>query len=162
MKLTGKQARFVDEYLINPNGTQAAILAGYSAKTARAIASENLTKQEIVEEIELRKKEDRNRLDAQSQRFMDELMKIIQANLSDMFDSDDRLLPPHLWPREIFSVVKSVKYSFGPLVPGPEKKLGYRRMNIQMHDRLKPLVLLGELVGAFPPHRKTKPRSPRR
>ncbi|MGM7379091.1 terminase small subunit, partial [Acinetobacter baumannii] len=34
MALRGKQQRFVDEYLIDRNATQAAIRAGYSAKTA--------------------------------------------------------------------------------------------------------------------------------
>ena len=42
-KLTARQARFVEEYQIDANGTQAAIRAGYSPDTARAIASENLT-----------------------------------------------------------------------------------------------------------------------
>lgn len=43
-KLTEKQQRFVDEYLIDLNATQAAIRAGYSVKTADAIGCENLTK----------------------------------------------------------------------------------------------------------------------
>jgi phage terminase small subunit len=42
--LTPKQQRFVEEYLIDLNATQAAVRAGYSKKTARAIASENLAK----------------------------------------------------------------------------------------------------------------------
>lgn len=41
-RLTAKQRRFVQEYAIDLNGTQAAIRAGYSPKTARSIASENL------------------------------------------------------------------------------------------------------------------------
>jgi phage terminase small subunit len=45
--LTPKQRRFVEEYLIDLNATQAAIRAGYSQQTARAIASENLTKPDI-------------------------------------------------------------------------------------------------------------------
>lgn len=49
--LKPKQQRFVDEYLIDLNGTQAAIRAGYSAKTARSIASELLTKPDIQEAI---------------------------------------------------------------------------------------------------------------
>jgi phage terminase large subunit-like protein len=36
-KLTAKQVRFVEEYLIEPNAAQAALRAGYSAKTARVI-----------------------------------------------------------------------------------------------------------------------------
>lgn len=43
-KLTQKQQRFVDEYIISGNATQAAIKAGYSKKTARFVGAENLTK----------------------------------------------------------------------------------------------------------------------
>ncbi|MCI5929036.1 MAG: terminase small subunit [Pseudoflavonifractor capillosus] len=42
MALTAKQAAFVREYLIDLNATQAAIRAGYSAKTANVIACELL------------------------------------------------------------------------------------------------------------------------
>lgn len=51
-KLTDKQARFAEEYLIDLNATQAAIRAGYSAKTAKEIGSENLTKPNIAAAIE--------------------------------------------------------------------------------------------------------------
>jgi phage terminase small subunit len=47
-----KQRRFVDEYLIDGNATQAAIRAGYSAKTARFIGAENLTKPNIAAAVE--------------------------------------------------------------------------------------------------------------
>ncbi len=39
MSLTPKQARFVEEYLIDLNATQGAIRAGYSAKTAEVQGS---------------------------------------------------------------------------------------------------------------------------
>jgi phage terminase small subunit len=47
-ELTDKQQRFVEEYLIDLNATQAAIRAGYSPDTARQIACENLTKPDIA------------------------------------------------------------------------------------------------------------------
>ena len=50
-KLTDKQRRFVEEYLIDLNATQAAIRAGYSVKTAKEIAAQNLTKLNISEYI---------------------------------------------------------------------------------------------------------------
>ena len=50
-KLTPKQARFVEEYLVDLNATQAAIRAGYSEKTARQVASENLSKPYIQEAV---------------------------------------------------------------------------------------------------------------
>lgn len=46
-KLTEKQKRFCEEYLIDCNATQAAIRAGYSAKTAYSIGEENLRKPEL-------------------------------------------------------------------------------------------------------------------
>lgn len=51
-KLTAKQQRFVDEYLIDLNATQAAIRAGYSIKTAEVIGCENLRKPNIKSRIE--------------------------------------------------------------------------------------------------------------
>ena len=53
-KLTAKQQRFCDEYLIDLNATQAAIRAGYSKKTARAIGNENLMKPDIKKYIDER------------------------------------------------------------------------------------------------------------
>lgn len=46
-RLTPKQSRFVEEYLVDGNATQAAVRAGYSQKTAREIGCENLTKPHI-------------------------------------------------------------------------------------------------------------------
>jgi phage terminase small subunit len=45
--LTPKQQRFIQEYAVNLNGTQAAIRAGYSPRTARSIASETLQRPAI-------------------------------------------------------------------------------------------------------------------
>ena len=51
-KLTAKQQAFCEEYLIDLNATQAAIRAGYSAKTAVVIGCENLIKPNISEVIQ--------------------------------------------------------------------------------------------------------------
>ncbi|MDF8367059.1 terminase small subunit [Weissella paramesenteroides] len=54
MKLTEKQKRFADEYIKSGNATQAAIKAGYSKRTARTIAQQNLTKLDIKSYIDER------------------------------------------------------------------------------------------------------------
>lgn len=51
MALTGKQAKFVDEYLIDLNATQAAIRAGYSANRASEIGYQQLQKTTVQEAI---------------------------------------------------------------------------------------------------------------
>jgi phage terminase small subunit len=50
-KLTLKQEMFCREYLVDLNGTQAAIRAGYSEDTAKEIASQNLTKLNIKKKL---------------------------------------------------------------------------------------------------------------
>ena len=49
--MTGKQARFCEEYILDFNATQAAIRAGYSPKTAHQIGCENLKKPEVQARI---------------------------------------------------------------------------------------------------------------
>ena len=53
-ELTDKQHAFVEHYLRHWNATKAALDAGYSPKTARAIGSENLTKPDIAAAIQAR------------------------------------------------------------------------------------------------------------
>lgn len=74
-KMTAKQQRFCDEYLIDLDGTKAAIRAGYSAKTAAVIASENLRKPYIQEYIEIRLQEKEDALIAKQ----DEVMKYLTS-----------------------------------------------------------------------------------
>lgn len=56
-KLTIKQKKFADEYIISGNATQAAINAGYSKKTCYSIGNENLKKPEIKSYIDERMKQ---------------------------------------------------------------------------------------------------------
>ncbi|MEK1480700.1 terminase small subunit [Limosilactobacillus fermentum] len=74
-KLTLKQQRFVDEYIISGNATQAAIKAGYSKKTANRIATENLSKPVIKTAI------DKRNAEIQSEKTMDmqEVMELLAS-----------------------------------------------------------------------------------
>lgn len=76
-KLTAKQQRFCDEYLIDLNATQAAIRAGYSEKNARNIASENLAKPNIREYIDNRLAEKEKALIADQ----NEVLKYLTATM---------------------------------------------------------------------------------
>lgn len=75
VKMTAKQKRFCDEYLIDLNATQAAIRAGYSEKTANAIGAENLTKPIIRAYIDDRMKSKEEELIADQ----DEVLRYLTA-----------------------------------------------------------------------------------
>jgi phage terminase small subunit len=65
-KLTPKQKRFCEEYIIDLNATQAAIRAGYSDNSGKQIANENLTKPDVQEYIQelIQKREKRTEITA--------------------------------------------------------------------------------------------------
>lgn len=77
-RLTAKQQRFCDEYLIDLNATQAAIRAGYSEKTARQIGTENLSKLAIKEYIETRMAEKEAELIADQNEVMKYLTSVMR------------------------------------------------------------------------------------
>ncbi len=82
-KLTAKQQRFCDEYLIDLNATQAAIRAGYSEKTAAVIATENLRKPNIRDYIEKRMAEKEESLIAKQDEVMKYLTAVMRRELSE-------------------------------------------------------------------------------
>lgn len=77
--LTDKQQRFVEEYLIDLNATQAAIRAGYSEKTAYSVGHENLKKPEIQKAIE----EAKNKLSERTELTVD---MVVQGLLKEAQD----------------------------------------------------------------------------
>lgn len=76
MNLTPKQARFCEEYLVDCNGRQAAIRAGYSRKTANQIASQNLAKLNIQNRIREMQQEASKRLRISADRVLNEIAKV--------------------------------------------------------------------------------------
>ncbi|WP_437918575.1 terminase small subunit [Sphingobacterium sp. LRF_L2] len=79
--LKAKQRRFVEEYCVDFNATQAAIRAGYSEKTAKSIGCENLTKPDIVAAIDERL-ESLDLTAAQTSKLMAD---IAQSSMNDYF-----------------------------------------------------------------------------
>lgn len=78
-KMTAKQKRFCDEYLIDMNATQAAIRAGYSKKTAYAIGQENLKKPVVKEYIEERMNQKEKELIADQDEVMRYLTSVLRG-----------------------------------------------------------------------------------
>ena len=138
--MTKKQKRFIDEYLIDLNATQAAIRSGYSPDTAKSIGSENLTKPDIQARIAKAMAERSRRTGVNADRVVMELAKIAFVNASDVIDADTATLKPDAAPEDM-AAIQSVKVkTFGE--DGLERE-------IKMADKLKALELLGKHLGMF-------------
>ena len=91
MKLTTKQKNFCEYYLQTGNATEAARLAGYSDKTARAIGTENLSKPAISEYIAGRRAEMDKTLIADSDEVLRFYSAVMRGEVKDQFGLDASL-----------------------------------------------------------------------
>ncbi len=107
--------QFVEAYLTNGgNATQAAITAGYSAKSARRIGTRLSTDVHIKAEIETRRAIELAQAQAKTgvtiEETLRELRGLVHSDLRKCFDAKTgALLPPHLWPDEVARAVSKVK-----------------------------------------------------
>jgi phage terminase small subunit len=142
-KLTPRQQRFVAEYLVDLNATQAAIRAGYSPKTARATASENLTKPDIADAIAIEMARRSERTEITIDRVLRELAAIGFANAGDFFEwGPDGIVvkPKESLTREQQGVVAEVAQTF-------TKDGGSIR--VKLHDKSSALEKIGRHLGGF-------------
>lgn len=77
-KLTPRQRLFVDEYVLCNNASEAARRAGYSEKTAGAIATENLQKPAIRQAIAALRSDNAARLDLTRQDVLAGILEAIE------------------------------------------------------------------------------------
>ena len=126
--LRPKQQRFVEEYLIDLNATQAAIRAGYSAKTAAVIGAENLIKPYIQKAIQ----EARNKLTERTEITQDYVLTNIKKVIERCMQQE------------------AVQARDGSplLVEGPEGDLACL-FEFKETGALKGLELLGKHLGMF-------------
>lgn len=148
--LTPKQERFVQEYLIDLNATQAAIRAGYSAKTAEKIGSENIRKPEIAAAIDAAKckREEATQIDANW--VLKRLAAEAEADIADLYYDDGAIKPMSEWPK-IWrqGLVAGIKHQ--ELRDDDGNRTGEHIIDIKISDRIRRLELIGKhiRVNAF-------------
>jgi phage terminase small subunit len=147
--LTDQQIRFCEEYIIDFNGTQAAIRAGYSKKTATMQASRLLTQANVSKKIEALTNKISERMIVTKERVIEELAKIGLANIQNYVDEDN----------EVKSLKKEVSADHAAAISGVKVttiQFGSKEMPITktttqltMNDKNTALSLLGKHFGVF-------------
>ncbi len=139
-KLTEKQQRFVDEYLIDLNATQAAIRTGYSAKTANEQGARLLANVSVQQKIAEKMAERSKRTGVNQDRVVLELAKIAFVNAADVIDPESATIKEGA-TNDDTAAIQSVKIKKG-------KGEGVER-EIRLNDKLKALELLGKHLGMW-------------
>ncbi|MFK3762470.1 terminase small subunit [Serratia ureilytica] len=142
MALTGKQEMFCREYLIDLNATQAAIRAGYSAKTANRTASENLSKPDIQLRISELKTQRNDLVGINATYVLNRLVEIDQMDVLDILNSAGELKPVSEWPK----VWRTTLSGLDVLEMASEGKSAAILKKIKWPDKVKNLELLGKHI----------------
>lgn len=159
-RLTEKQARFVAEYLVDLNATEAAKRAGYSEKTAYSIGFENLRKPEIQEEIQQAMENRAKRTMVTQDRVIQELARVAFANGTDFARVVSSEQPVSVVDDEgnLQNVMRKVQRVelIDTYQLNQEKraaiagiKEGKHGIEVSSYDKVKALELLGKHLGLF-------------
>lgn len=146
--LSKKHQRFVAEYLIDLNATQAARRAGYSEQTARQQGARLLTNVNILKAIEEGRKRQLTELNYTANQLLMELVEENNADLADLYTDDGVLKPvrdwPLVWRRGLVQSI-DVEEIYAGSGEAREKVGEVRRLKLS--DRLKRKELLGKHVA---------------
>lgn len=120
LKLTVKQKKFSDEYIISGNATDAALKAGYSPKTARFIGAENLSKPNIKSYIDKRLEELEDKAIAKQDEVLKYLTSVMRGE-----EKEETIISAGDYEQKIVSI------------------------DVSARDRIKAAELLGKRYGSW-------------
>ncbi len=152
--LAPRQERFVLEYLIDLNATQAAIRAGYSPRSAEVEGSRLLRNAKVAEAVACAKAERSARLGLTADRVLQELAALGFARMPDYAewgsDGQMKLRPStELSEDEAAAIVQVVETEKFIKSTGKGEMLMSRERSVKIHDKVAPLKLLGQHIGMF-------------
>lgn len=151
-KLTAKQKRFCDEYLIDLNATQAAIRAGYSEKTACEQGARLLTNVKVQKHLQKRKNDRVERTEITQDMVLFELANIAFSNAADYatvvekevaVDNGDPVKYRTVEPVLTADLTENQKRALAVI------KKGRDGFEIKPYDKIRALELLGKHLGMF-------------
>lgn len=153
-KLTAKQRLFAEQYLIDLNGTKAAIRAGYAPKNAEVQAHHLLKKPQVAAHVAalIRARSEQTGIDAAW--VLRRLAAEAEADIADLYDEAGNLLHPKQWPpiwrKGLVNSVETLQAPTGETTEDGAPIYGTVK-RVRLTDRLRHIELIGKhvRVGAF-------------
>ncbi|PHR17920.1 MAG: terminase small subunit [Sphingopyxis sp.] len=146
-KLYPKQKRFAEEYIKDLNGTEAAIRAGYSKRTAEQIAYQILQKPHVMEYIAKLQAERSKRTKIDADYVLQRLAEIDQMDFLDIMDDDMSLKAISQWPKVWRQYLSSFELAELFEGRGDDRKMIGVLKKIKWPDKVRNLELLGKHVS---------------
>ncbi len=138
--LTARQARFVEEYLIDLNATQAALRAGYSPKTAYAQGARLLQKPDVAEAVDAAIQERTERLEIEADDVVLELRRIAFSDIGDYVEWDT----DEVRPKESHEIPAEARHAIAKVT-----RTTNGSVQVSLHGKVRALDLLARHLGMY-------------
>lgn len=149
-ELNEKQKRFCEEYLIDLNATQAAIRAGYSAKTAMEQGYQLLHKTSVQQYLSKKQQEYQNETGITVKRVLEEYAKIAFSDIRKFYTVDGSLKSIHELDDDAAGALAGVEvYEEKISDDDSEDVIAGTTKKIKTYDKVKALDSLGRHLGLF-------------
>ena len=147
--ISDKQRRFCEEYVIDFNGTQAAIRVGYSPKTANEQGARLLANVSVQEYISQLKEKAAEESGITKKQLIDELAKIAFFDIRKIYNDDNSLLPIKDFDNDSAASVAGIEvdeiFDFNPKTKQKELS-GYTR-KVKIHNKIAAIERVSKMLG---------------
>ncbi|MGS1116009.1 terminase small subunit [Castellaniella sp. UC4442_H9] len=148
-KIPPKQRRFIEEYLKDLNGTQAAIRAGYSERSAKQQAEALLSKPHIQAAVSEAQAARSKRTEIDQDYVLARMVEIDQMDVLDIMTDTMSLKPVSEWPRVWRQYLSGFDLAELFEGKGDDRAMVGVLKKIKWPDKVKNLELLGRHLGMF-------------
>lgn len=148
-QLEPRQAAFVREYLVDFNGTQAAIRAGYARRGAPVAASRLLTNEKVAAAVKRGVESRVQRTAVTADRVVLELARIGFLDPRQLFSEDGTLRPISEWSEGLAAAVASIEIEELYEGRGDEREPVGRLKKIRFWDKNRALDVLSKHTGVY-------------
>jgi phage terminase small subunit len=149
-KLTNKQRRFVDEYLVDLNATRAAMRAGYSTKTSHVIGHENINKPEIAAAICKAQEKRAGKVEVTAERVLREYAVLAFSDMAHYLrfaEDGQAFLDWENMPKEATRAISEITQE--EYVEGGEDGRLVRKTKFRLHNKGSALDSVAKHLGMF-------------
>jgi phage terminase small subunit len=143
--LTPKQSRFVEEYVVDLNGKQAAVGAGYSAKSAEVQASRLLRNTAVQAALGQAMQARSRRTAVTADRVVTEFARLAFANMRDYWPRPGETIDLHRLDRDLAAAIEEITIDEVVDAAG----ILHRRTRLKLHDKKGALDSLARHLGLF-------------
>lgn len=145
--LNPRQQRFIAEYLVDLNGTQAAIRSGYSPKGAEVSAHRLLRDARVIAEIEAGRQKLAERTGITQERVLAEIARLAFLDIRKAFDEHDNLLPIREMDDDTAAAIAGLEVFEEYQGRGEDREYIGRTKKLKLADKKGSLELLARHLG---------------